>query len=105
VATSKTTKTKTAGKTSSSRASSKSSTPSAKSSTRSTTKSTSKSGTSSAKSRVSQSKSAMERFKTEVASELGVNLKAGGDLTARQAGKIGGEMVRRMIKEQSQKMK
>jgi len=104
VATSKTTKTKASGKTSS-KASSKSSTPSAKSSTRSTARSTSKSGTSSAKSRVSQSKSAMERFKTEVASELGVNLKAGGDLTARQAGKIGGEMVRRMIKEQSQKMK
>ena len=104
MATSKTTKTKASGKTSS-KASSKSSTPSAKSSTRSTARSTSKSGTSSAKSRVSQSKSAMERFKTEVASELGVNLKAGGDLTARQAGKIGGEMVRRMIKEQSQKMK
>ena len=101
MATSKTTKTKAASKTSS-RASSKSSTPSAKSSTRSTSKS---GASSAAKSRVSQSKSAMERFKTEVASELGVNLKAGGDLTARQAGKIGGEMVRRMIKEQSQKMK
>jgi len=100
VATSKTTKTKATSKTGS-KATSKSSTPSAKSST----KSSAKSGTSSAKSRVSQSKSAMERFKTEVASELGVNLKAGGDLTARQAGKIGGEMVRRMIKQQSDQMK
>lgn len=39
-------------------------------------------------------------IKTEVASELGVNLKEGynGDLTSREAGSIGGEMVRRMIK-------
>ncbi|MCL2051308.1 MAG: alpha/beta-type small acid-soluble spore protein [Lachnospiraceae bacterium] len=47
----------------------------------------------------------MERFKTEVASELGINLKAGGEMTARQAGKLGGEMVRRMIKQQSEQMK
>ncbi|MCL2254063.1 MAG: alpha/beta-type small acid-soluble spore protein [Lachnospiraceae bacterium] len=49
----------------------------------------------------------MERFKSEVASELGVNLKAGynGDLTAKQAGQIGGEMVRRMIKKQASQMK
>ncbi len=42
----------------------------------------------------------MDRFKTEVASELGVNLKEGynGDLTSREAGSIGGEMVRRMVK-------
>ncbi len=45
-------------------------------------------------------KAAMDRFKTEVASELGVNLKDGynGDLTAREVGSIGGEMVKRMIK-------
>ena len=45
-------------------------------------------------------KSAMDRFKTEVASELGVNLKEGynGDLTSKEAGSIGGEMVRRMVK-------
>ena len=43
---------------------------------------------------------AMDRFKTEVASELGVNLKEGynGDLTSKEAGSIGGEMVRRMVK-------
>ena len=88
------------------RTSSKSSTPSAKSSTKSGTRSSAKSSSStSAKSRVTQSKSAMERFKTEVASELGVNLKAGGELTARQAGQIGGEMVRRMIKKQADQMK
>ena len=41
---------------------------------------------------------AMNRFKSEVASELGVNLKQGynGDLSSREAGSIGGEMVRRM---------
>ena len=49
---------------------------------------------------VPEAKAAMDRFKTEVASELGVNLKEGynGDLTSREAGAIGGEMVRRMIK-------
>ena len=41
----------------------------------------------------------MNRFKQEVASELGVPLKEGynGDLTSRQAGSIGGEMVKKMI--------
>ena len=49
---------------------------------------------------VPEAKAPMDRFKTEVASELGVNLKEGynGDLTSREAGSIGGEMVRRMIK-------
>jgi len=48
----------------------------------------------------------MDRFKTEVASELGVNLKSGynGDLTSKEAGSIGGEMVRRMIKKQEESM-
>ncbi|MDR2889115.1 MAG: alpha/beta-type small acid-soluble spore protein [Lachnospiraceae bacterium] len=56
---------------------------------------------------VTESKAAMNRFKTEVASELGVNLKAGynGDLTSKEAGSIGGEMVRRMIKKQEESMK
>ncbi|MCI5752467.1 MAG: alpha/beta-type small acid-soluble spore protein [Oscillospiraceae bacterium] len=41
----------------------------------------------------------MERFKMEAASEVGVNLKNGynGDLTAREAGSIGGQMVKKMI--------
>ena len=49
---------------------------------------------------VPEAKAALDRFKTEVASELGVNLKEGynGDLTTREAGSIGGEMVRRMVK-------
>ena len=52
---------------------------------------------------VPEAKAAMDRFKTEVASELGVNLKEGynGDLTSKEAGSIGGEMVRRMIEEAS----
>ena len=56
---------------------------------------------------VPQAKEAMDRFKTEVASDLGVNLKDGynGDLTSREAGSIGGEMVRRMIKKQENEMK
>ena len=42
---------------------------------------------------------AMDRFKMETAHEVGVNLKQGynGDLTARQAGSIGGQMVKKMI--------
>ena len=49
---------------------------------------------------VPEAKAALDRFKTQVASELGVNLKEGynGDLTSREAGSIGGEMVRRMVK-------
>lgn len=56
---------------------------------------------------VPEAKAAMNRFKTEVASELGVDLKEGynGDLTSKQAGSIGGEMVRRMIKNQEAQMK
>lgn len=56
---------------------------------------------------VPEAKAAMDRFKTEVASELGVNLKEGynGDITAKEAGSIGGEMVRRMIKRQEEMMK
>lgn len=44
---------------------------------------------------VPEAKDAMERFKMEAASEVGVNLKNGynGDLTSRQAGSIGGQMV------------
>ena len=56
---------------------------------------------------VPEAKEALDRFKTEVASELGISLKEGynGDLTSREAGSIGGEMVRRMIKKQEEQMK
>ena len=48
---------------------------------------------------VPEAKQAMERFKMEAASEVGVSLKDGynGDLTARQAGSIGGQMVKKMV--------
>lgn len=48
---------------------------------------------------VPESKKAMDAFKMEVANSLNVNLKQGynGDITAREAGSIGGEMVKRMI--------
>ena len=48
---------------------------------------------------VPEAKKAMENFKMEAANEVGVNLKQGynGDLTSRQAGSIGGQMVKKMI--------
>ena len=48
---------------------------------------------------VPEAKEAMNRFKMEVANEVGVNLKQGynGDLTSKQAGSIGGRMVQKMI--------
>ena len=56
---------------------------------------------------VPQAKEAMNKFKMEVASEIGVNLKEGynGDLTSREAGSVGGEMVRQMIKKQEESMR
>ena len=55
---------------------------------------------------VPQAKEAMNRFKQEVASEIGVDLKEGynGDLTSAQAGSIGGEMVKKMIMKQEEQM-
>lgn len=55
---------------------------------------------------VPQAKEAMNRFKQEVASEIGVPLKEGynGDLTSKQAGSIGGEMVKKMIMRQEEQM-
>ncbi len=51
-------------------------------------------------------KSRLQQFKTEVASSMNVNLKQGynGDITAREAGSIGGEMVKRMIAYAEQNM-
>lgn len=48
---------------------------------------------------VPQAKQAMDQFKYEAAQDVGVNLKPGynGDLTSRQAGSIGGQMVKKMI--------
>lgn len=48
---------------------------------------------------VPEAKAAMEQFKQQAASEVGVTLNKGynGDLTSRQAGSIGGQMVKKMI--------
>ena len=56
---------------------------------------------------VPEAKEALERFKMEAASEVGVNLKQGynGDLTAKQAGSIGGQMVKKLIQSAEQNMK
>lgn len=47
---------------------------------------------------VPEAKAAMEKFKMEAANEVGVNLKQGynGDLTSREAGSVGGQMVKKM---------
>ena len=59
------------------------------------------------KSVVPEAKEALNRFKMEAASEVGVNLKQGynGDLTSRQAGSVGGQMVKKMIEAYENGMK
>ena len=56
---------------------------------------------------VPEAKAAMEKFKMEAASEVGVNLKQGynGDLTSKQNGSVGGQMVKKMIQSYEQGMK
>ena len=51
-----------------------------------------------------KNKEMLNKFKTEVASELGVNLKK-ANLTSKEAGSIGGEMVRRMVKNYESQLK
>lgn len=53
-----------------------------------------------------EAKEALDKFKMEVASEIGVNLKDGynGDLTSAEAGSVGGYMVKKMIKRQEEEM-
>ena len=48
---------------------------------------------------IPEARAAMDKFKMEAASEVGVNLKEGynGDLTSREAGSVGGQMVKKMI--------
>ena len=60
----------------------------------------------SSKMEVPQAKEAMNRFKMEVADELGVPLTNGynGNLTSYQNGSVGGHMVRKMIEEQEKRM-
>ncbi len=58
------------------------------------------------KTNVPEAKEAMNRFKMEVANEIGVPLSEGynGNLTPAQAGSVGGYMVKKMIEEQEKKM-
>ena len=55
---------------------------------------------------VPEAKSALDRFKMEVAQEIGVPLKEGynGDLTSKQTGSVGGYMVKKMIEAQERQM-
>ncbi len=56
---------------------------------------------------VPEAREALDRFKMEAANEVGVNLKQGynGDLTSRQAGSVGGQMVKKMIEAYEKNMK
>ncbi len=55
---------------------------------------------------VPEAMSALDKFKYEVASEVGVNLKDGynGDLSSRDAGRIGGNMVKKLIEQAENQM-
>ncbi len=56
---------------------------------------------------VPEAREALDKFKMEAASEVGVNLKEGynGDLTSREAGSVGGQMVKKMIEAYERGMK
>ena len=56
---------------------------------------------------IPEARAAMDKFKMEAASEVGVNLKEGynGDLTSRDAGSVGGQMVKKMIEAYEQNLK
>ena len=56
---------------------------------------------------VPEAKEALNKFKMQAASEVGVNLKNGynGDLTSKQAGSVGGQMVKKMIESYENSMK
>ena len=56
---------------------------------------------------VPEARQALDQFKMEAASEVGVSLKQGynGDLTAKQNGSVGGQMVKKMIQKYEQGMK
>lgn len=56
---------------------------------------------------VPEASAALDKFKMEAASEVGVNLKQGynGDLTSKEAGSVGGQMVKNMIKKYEEGMK
>lgn len=62
---------------------------------------------SSKKNLVPEAKEAMNKFKMEAAQDVGVNLKQGynGDLTSKEAGSVGGQMVKKMIQSYENNMK
>ena len=59
------------------------------------------------KTAIPDAKEALNKFKMEAANEVGVNLKQGynGDLTSKQAGSVGGQMVKKMIEDAEKNMK
>ena len=59
------------------------------------------------KTSIPEAKEALNKFKMEAANEVGVNLKNGynGHLTAREAGSVGGQMVKKMIQQYEKNMK
>ena len=59
------------------------------------------------KSLVPEARQALDKFKMEAANEVGVNLKQGynGDLTAKQVGSVGGQMVKKMIQQAENSLK
>jgi small acid-soluble spore protein D (minor alpha/beta-type SASP) len=56
---------------------------------------------------VPEARAALDKFKMEAASEVGVNLKQGynGDLTSKQAGSVGGQMVKKMVEKYENEIK
>ena len=55
---------------------------------------------------IPEARAAMDRFKMEAAAEVGVDLKDGynGDLTSREAGSVGGQMVKKMVESYEQNL-
>ena len=56
---------------------------------------------------IPEAKAALEKFKMEAANEVGVTLKQGynGDLTSKQAGSVGGQMVKKMVESYENNLK
>ncbi|MBQ9130534.1 MAG: alpha/beta-type small acid-soluble spore protein [Clostridia bacterium] len=56
---------------------------------------------------VPEARAALDKFKMEAASEVGVTLKQGynGDLTSKQAGSVGGQMVKKMVEKSANEIK
>ena len=56
---------------------------------------------------VPEARAALDKFKMEAANEVGVNLKQGynGDLTSKQAGSVGGQMVKKMVESYENSLK